>query len=61
MNFITLTVVRISITVVLKDPFLGWQNKYEGRLKSSWTRSSAPLLKQREAVNLMPNCSGGGG
>jgi len=24
--------------VVLKEPFLGWQSNYKGRLKSSWTR-----------------------
>jgi hypothetical protein len=27
-----------------KMPFLGWQSNYEGRLKSSWTGGSAPLL-----------------
>jgi hypothetical protein len=30
--------------VVLKEPFLGWLNNYEGRLKSSWTGGSVPLL-----------------
>jgi hypothetical protein len=35
-------------------------NIYEGRLTSSWTGGSAPLLMQREAVIVMPSCSDGG-
>jgi hypothetical protein len=35
--FVPLTVVRVWVTVVLKEPFLGWRNNYEGRLKSLWT------------------------
>jgi len=30
--------------VILKEPVLGWWNNYKGRLKSSWTGSSVPLL-----------------
>jgi len=30
--------------VILKEPFLGWQSNYEGRLKSSWTGSCALFL-----------------
>jgi hypothetical protein len=40
--FIRVTVVRVM--VALKEPFLGWRSNYEGRLKSSWTGGSAPLL-----------------
>jgi hypothetical protein len=40
--FIPLTVVRVS--VVLKEPFLGWRSNYEGLLESSWTDDGAPLL-----------------
>jgi hypothetical protein len=32
----------------------------EGRLRSSLTGRSAPLLCQREAVTFMPSCSGAG-
>jgi hypothetical protein len=28
--------------VVLKEPFLGWQSNYKGRLKSSWTHLITP-------------------
>jgi hypothetical protein len=35
--FIPLTVVKVRVMVVLKEPFLGWRSNYEGRLKSSWT------------------------
>jgi hypothetical protein len=34
----------VWVTVVLKEPFLGWRSYYEGRLKSSRTGDSAPLL-----------------
>jgi hypothetical protein len=34
--FVPLTVVRV--TVILKEPFLGWRSNNECRLKSSWTR-----------------------
>jgi hypothetical protein len=40
--FIPLTVVRVWVTVVLKEPFLGWRSNYEGRLKSSWTHLITP-------------------
>jgi hypothetical protein len=33
--------------VILKEPFLGWRSNYEGRLKSSWTGGSEPLLCRR--------------
>jgi hypothetical protein len=51
MIFIPLTVITVLVTVVLKETFLGWRSNYEGRLKSSWTDGSAPLLcvMQREA------------
>jgi hypothetical protein len=39
-----LTVFGVWVTVVLKEPFSGWRSNYEGRLKSSWTGGSAPLL-----------------
>jgi hypothetical protein len=42
--FILLTVVRVSVTTVLKEHFLGWRSNYEDRLKSSWTGGSEPLL-----------------
>jgi hypothetical protein len=32
--FIPLTVVRLQVTVVLKEPFLGWQNNSVERLNS---------------------------
>jgi hypothetical protein len=41
--FIPLTVVRVSVTVVIKEPFLGWWNVYEGSLKSSWTHLITPF------------------
>jgi len=41
--FVTLTVVRVTVTVVLKKVLVGWRSN-EGRLKSSWTGGSAPLL-----------------
>jgi hypothetical protein len=44
MIFIPLTVSRVPVKVVLKEPFLGWRRNYERRLKSSWTGDSAPLL-----------------
>jgi hypothetical protein len=42
--FIPPTVVRVYVTVVLKEPFLGWRSNYEGSLKRPWTGGSAPLL-----------------
>jgi hypothetical protein len=43
-RFIPLTVVKFWVTVVLKEPLLGWRSNYEGRLKILWTGGSAPLL-----------------
>jgi hypothetical protein len=37
--------------VVLKELFLGWRSKYEGRLKSSRTGGNAVII--------MPSYSGG--
>jgi hypothetical protein len=36
--------VIIPLIVILKQLFLGWRSNYEGRLESSWTGDSAPLL-----------------
>jgi hypothetical protein len=36
--------LRVWVTVVLKEHFLGWRSNYEGRLKSSWTR----LIRKRD-------------
>jgi hypothetical protein len=33
---------------------------YEGRLQSSWTGGICAAVMQREAVTVMPSCSGGG-
>jgi hypothetical protein len=44
MIIIPLTVVRVRVTVVLKEPFLGWRRNCEDCLKISWTGDSAPLL-----------------
>jgi hypothetical protein len=38
------TIVRVWVTVVLKEPFLGWRSNYKGSLESLWTGGSAPLL-----------------
>jgi hypothetical protein len=40
-----LTTVRVWVTAVLKEPFLGWRSNYKGRLKSSWTRLITPSRK----------------
>jgi hypothetical protein len=48
--FIPLTVVRVWVTVVLKEPFFRWRSNYEDRLKSSWTGGSAPLLCWRRQL-----------
>jgi hypothetical protein len=34
--FIPLTIVTVSVTVILKEPFLEWWSNYKGSLQSSW-------------------------
>jgi hypothetical protein len=43
---------NIVMVVILKEPFSGWWSNYEGRLKSSWTGGSAPLLCRERQNNI---------
>jgi hypothetical protein len=54
--FVSLIVVRVRVTVVLKDPFLGWRSNYEYRLISSWTHlfRSTSFGKQCTSYNAPP-------
>jgi hypothetical protein len=52
--FISLTVVTVWVTVVLKDPFLGWRSNCEGLLRSSWTGGSAPLFWRGKHDGALP-------
>jgi hypothetical protein len=47
-SFIALTVVRVWVTVVSKEPSLGWWSN-EGCLKSSWTHLITPSRNFVEA------------
>jgi hypothetical protein len=56
MIFIPLTIVRMLVAVVLKEPFLGWRIKYVGRLRSSWTSGSALLLSYNASLCKTATC-----
>jgi hypothetical protein len=44
MIFIPLTVIRVGVTVILKEPFSRWWSNCKGHLKSLWNGSIVPLL-----------------
>jgi acyl-CoA synthetase (AMP-forming)/AMP-acid ligase II len=43
--------------VILKEPFLGWQSNYEGRLKSSWTQLITPFTFSRSEWSVVRSAS----
>jgi hypothetical protein len=54
-------VLRFFMVFSVLDKYSNGTLKYESRLQSSWTGSSAPLLcRGRRYSHVMPSCSGGG-
>jgi hypothetical protein len=55
--FIPLTLIRVRVTAVLKEPFLAWESNYEGRLKSSWTLLITPFTFSRNGWSVVTSAS----
>jgi hypothetical protein len=45
------------VTVVLKEPFLGWRSNYEDRLKSLWTHLITAFTFSRSGWSVVRSAS----